>query len=155
MSQVWFKSRENRTEFTYGRKTSIEEEWTALNRLYSAFPGYFPEPYNLSKDAGSVKGYEMEFLDLETKLEYTIMEDYSTTTVASFVKELEDVVYTINERPDLPPHGDLIGNVWITSEDSLKIIDPRGIPKDEVEETSWSREEQEQINWIKESLEQN
>lgn len=154
MPQIWFKDSDDRTQFSDGRETSIEEEWTALNQLYGGFPNYFPEPYTPVENGEGLDGYEMEYLELETKLEYADADGYSEETISGFVEELENIIYSINQRPDLPPHGDLIGNVWITSDNSLKLIDPRGIPRDEIEKTSWIYDDQWQIEWIRESLEQ-
>lgn len=149
--EYFLKTREERTDFTEGRRTDFEEELQALRNSYEALPGYFPEPYFAVEDSEGLAAIGMEQLELDTKLEYATMEGYTQEEASGIYDEAVEVVETLHENPDLTPHGDLIGNVWISDERPV-FVDPRGIPESFEEEQEWIQDDKWQMEWIKDSV---
>ena len=150
--EVYVKSARERTEFTEGRDTGIEEELNAL-MLYNQNPDiaeYFPEPQQAIRDKDEeLIAYTMEVVDTDTRIEYSV-DDNPRALVENAFSELEGVIETIHDDPKLPPHGDLIGNTFFDY-GSPVIIDPRGIPESNTEEAEWQREDDWQIDWLRDS----
>lgn len=149
--EYFLKNREERTDFSEGRSTDFSEELEALRNNHEALPEYFPEPYFAIHDSEGLAAIGMEPLDLETKLEYATMEGYSRQEAEEIYNEAVEVVSQLHQSPELEPHGDLIGNVWI-SEDRPVFIDPRGVPESTEEEQEWVMDDWWQLEWIKDSV---
>jgi serine/threonine-protein kinase RIO1 len=147
----FLKRGDERTELTYRRNTDLTEEHEALKKNYEAFPEYFPEPYFAIEDETGLAAVGMERLDLETNLEYATMEGYTTEEAEAIYSEALEVVSQLHQRPDLEPHGDLIGNVFI-ADGSPVFIDPMGIPESREEEKQWVMDDEWQMDWIHDSI---
>jgi len=150
--EVYVKSAKDRTQLTGGRKTSIEEELDAL-MMYNQNPEvaeYFPEPQQAirNKDEDLI-AYTMEVVNTDTRIEYSL-DNNPRALVENAFSKLEDVITTIHKDSELPPHGDLIGNTFFEY-GTPTIIDPRGIPDSKTEEAEWERDDEWQLDWLRDS----
>lgn len=150
--EVYIKTAGDHTEVTNGRATTIEEELDALKK-YNQNPEvseYFPEPLQAIRNREQdLLAYTMEFVNTETPLEYSL-EEHPRALVEDAISDLEYVIQTIHEDPELPPHGNLIGNTFFDYGNPM-IISPKGIPKSTAEENQWEVEDQWQLEWLEDN----
>ncbi|WP_414838351.1 hypothetical protein ACK3SF_03015 [Candidatus Nanosalina sp. VS9-1] len=147
----FLKRRDERTEFTSRRNTDFSEELEALRNNYEVLPDYFPEPYFAVEDETGLAAVGMERLDLDANLEYATMDGYAFEEAEAAFNEALEVVSELHQRPELEPHGDLIGNVFI-SDGSPVFIDPMGIPESKEEEQEWVMDDWWQMDWIHDGI---
>mgnify|MGYP006266321183 CR=1 FL=1 len=150
--EVYVKTAGNNTEFAEDKSPGTEEELRAL-MMYNQNPDiaeYFPEPLQAirNKDEDLI-AYTMEIVDTDTRIEYAL-DDNPRALVENAVSELEDVVHTIHEDPELPAHGQLVGNTYFEY-GSPAIINPRGIPNSRMESIDWEEKDKWQLEWLKEN----
>lgn len=123
-----YKSAEERKDVeVYGELyESIEAEYFALVELYENDPEHFVRPIMATYDQeGEMKGYYME-----AHIDRTLSDVYSRRDLDSVdIEKVAGDVYEALERmegADLV-HGDLGGgNILVTEDSSIKIIDPLG-----------------------------
>ncbi len=105
-----------------GHKTTLEDEYAALERLYAASPENVARPIALVKDSsGRAKGYLLEFLEGKQLNRTSIVPKETYNDLKSTLKRFSDLGIA---------HGDIYtANMFLMPNGKIKLIDPAGLPE--------------------------
>ncbi len=140
---LYFKPGDSRQgiELPGGYSTDIEDEYNAMQRLYSETPSMVVEPVQFVDEP---EGYFMEYVECRN-LQSVIGDDLEKYDIEYVLEQVSDFGRDI--RDSGVPHGDIrASNFIITDESEVKAIDPAGIPE-KIDAQTVVPLDQQAVNW--------